>query len=760
MEQNNKGALFYTLIGLMVIALVAVIALHILRTTYSPSNADEIRLQRFTNAIYGTQAELQTLARYSEYPAVWKAGHNIGPDGINFYLTTPDGRKELKSDLIKDFTLNLNKELAARSGTNASTYYTLYSDEMPITINEIKQKDVSLRETEEGLLITVQTHLSSKYKDYNYEQTTNITTDVPARIFQMYDKAKTFHENYDPGKNPITPVRLFSYGMTWGRAYKNAYGVIQPNTLLIKEGYYTYDPIDQLLSGDKDALQNFKTENLEAWGSIPIATAYSEWIYLGEPAMLPPGIDPINSETDLLKDYMANNLDLEKINKEIQQQDPSAKVMTEDELRKAAKQYNDAADKIDSAIKEIDEWEKTTVNKKNCKEFKQETGKVLGNVLSVFKDREFKNAEQIKKSGDSTKDSTSSDDFIDHYTDPNREQIKTDALKQYLDEIDNNTSSCLVGRLGAVPDENTKSCSCNHECGGDTLCGDCGTDGADYSWDRDCNKKDCCIEEDKEGKCTKSDERCSDCECNCEILSGFIIDIKSALNGVSTQLSPQIEHMRAIADTYTKQADNIRDLRNTVNNVKTLDTGSDKYDVRSRINYSFVQYTRCLPLATDTFLDLGNNAGECYNGPTWGDVNKGVCGDVCTSGSIYGAQIAAAMAVSVAIDDPSGQLVQLAYKWFPVVYDARTEYKIDESLIDDKNRVMLHNLFAGDDDLYGSNMTPKLFTHVAPEFVIYQNHTIKSGDVFVVVYVNLANPAESEPITRSMSICEGDACTS
>ena len=125
MKKKTKGTLFYTIIGLMVIALVAVISLHLLRTTYNPSKADDVHLQRFNDAVYRTQAEMQTLVRYSEYPAVWKAGHSIGPDGINTYLTDSDGRKKLKEDLTKDLTENLNQEMKARSISNASTYYVL-----------------------------------------------------------------------------------------------------------------------------------------------------------------------------------------------------------------------------------------------------------------------------------------------------------------------------------------------------------------------------------------------------------------------------------------------------------------------------------------------------------------------------------------------------------------------------------------------------------------------------------------------------------
>jgi hypothetical protein len=51
-------------------------------------------------------------------------------------------------------------------------------------------------------------------------------------------------------------------------------------------------------------------------------------------------------------------------------------------------------------------------------------------------------------------------------------------------------------------------------------------------------------------------------------------------------------------------------------------------------------------------------------------------------------------------------------------------YTINEKIIDDKNRIMLHNIFAEKGDLYGYNTTSKLFHHVAAEFTIYENKNI------------------------------------
>ncbi|MFZ2456177.1 MAG: hypothetical protein WAX07_06850, partial [Candidatus Altiarchaeia archaeon] len=60
---KNKGMLFYTLIGLMVICLVAVIAIHLINTSYVSNQADLVAQRRFNAAIYDTQADLHDVVR-------------------------------------------------------------------------------------------------------------------------------------------------------------------------------------------------------------------------------------------------------------------------------------------------------------------------------------------------------------------------------------------------------------------------------------------------------------------------------------------------------------------------------------------------------------------------------------------------------------------------------------------------------------------------------------------------------------------------
>jgi hypothetical protein len=229
--------------------------------------------------------------------------------------------------------------------------------------------------------------------------------------------------------------------------------------------------------------------------------------------------------------------------------------------------------------------------------------------------------------------------------------------------------------------------------------------------------------------------------------------------------------MSQLSSRYKDQADSISKLKEIASDIKSQSTSNEGYDVRSRIMYDKVQYSRCLPLSDGFFPEwFGSSKGECYYKPIWRDVNKGVCGDVCTSGGLYGAQIAAASCAAIVITAETGgaggelarRVLKESASWFPAIYDVRVEYTIDETLVDDMDRVMLHNLYAGNSDLYGENLSEKLFTHVAPVFVIYKNHRIKTGDVYVIVYVHIDPEKDIEApkrILKAMNNCNGVSCS-
>jgi hypothetical protein len=536
--------------------------------------------------------------------------------------------------------------------------------------------------------------------------------------------------------------------------------------MMIKQGYFTYDPVSQLLSGDPEQMNGFRVGNLVDWGSIPASTAYSEWVYLGEPSYLPPGMDFNNSLAEKIRGYLAGSLDLDRINREVKEQNPDADTMSEEQYRAASEAYSQYAGMIQNLTDEIDKWKTDTGTERDCGVFKTKTETVLQDVLDFVDEDKFRPAEDMERQGNSTSSHGDNTDFKGKYG--SFEQIDVAGIESFLKQIKGNNPD-LFTRLGDIPDSDADCSFCTSECISGDVCGECPGNGEEYTYKKDCVKDSCCITEG-EGGCSESGKSCSNCNCKCSIKSKLSKDVLTTLTGIRDQLFPQIEYMRTLSDKYKDQADSISKLKETASDIKNCSISSEGYDVRSRIMYDKVQYSRCLPLNDGFFFGwINSNKGECYYKPVWKDVDQGVCGDICTSGGLYGAQIAAASCAAVIITATTGcagggvcaKLVEESAKWFPVIYDIRVEYTIEETLVDDQNRVMLHNLYAGDNDLYGENLTEKLFTHVAPMFVIYKNHKIKTGDVYVIVYVHI-DPGDSEApkkILKAMNNCDGSQCS-
>ncbi len=768
--KNKKGVLFYTIIGLMVIAMVAIVAIHIINTTYVPNEVDLASQRRFNTAIYDTQADMHDVVRHAVYPVIWKMGHDVDAQGVNVYIS--ESEDEMLSNLTDQFIVQMNDDLCHFSDncTDNSTYYTFKQDTQDVYVGPVENGDVNITWTGDGLTIKVDMSMWASFgTKYSYRNDhVPITVEVPVRLVQMQEKAKAFHDNYDPGINFLSPVRTFTYGMTYGRAYINAYSGLEDNSTLIKQGYFTYDPITQVLSGDPEQMKGFKIGNLADWGSIPASTAYSEWRYLGEPSYLPPGVDFNDSLADIIRGYLAGNLDLGQINQEVTAKDPNAATMSEDQYRAASAAYLQYSEMIQNLTDEIDKWKTDTEPDRGCEDFKTATGNVLQDVLDFVDLSKSHAAQGMEGQGNSTSSHADNADFKGKYG--SFEQIDITGIESFLKQIKGNKPNFL-SRLDVLPDSDADCSFCTSECISDDVCGKCPGEGDDveYTYDRDCVEDSCCIEEGADG-CFKSGQSCSSCNCKCNIKPELSNDISTTLTGIYNQLFPQIEYMKTLSDRYEDQADSISKLNETVSDIKNQGTVSEGYDVSSSIVYDEVQYTRCLPLSDGFFFGWVNaNKGECYYKPIWKDVNKGVCGDVCTSGGLYGAQIAAASCAAIVIvgasegtgEELARNVIQEAASWFPAIYDIRVEYTMDETLIDDKDRVMLHNIYAGDDDLYGYNLTHQLFTHVAPEFVIYKNHKINTGDVYVIVYIHMdldKDPEASKKILKAMNNCDGNQC--
>ena len=257
-----------------------------------------------------------------------------------------------------------------------------------------------------------------------------------------------------------------------------------------------------------------------------------------------------------------------------------------------------------------------------------------------------------------------------------------------------------------------------------------------------------CRDKECDEECSETEEGGEECTCSCDWGNPYeetaeipqcynqcyakrelIYEVSTQMNTIRSNLAAGIAGLKIQIEQLNDRANTLQEAKNRLREVDNMINKPTKdYDVYSSIDYTRVKYK-------DGTLLLD----KCYNNPTWEVRNNGTCGDKTQSTGLYGAQISAA-ATCCSIFQGCCNTVDYSYKWFPAIYQITGEYTITEKLTDDKNRIMLHNIFAGENDLYGLNVTPKLFQHVAPEFIIYKEHKITVKPVTadrVLVYLYL-----------------------
>jgi hypothetical protein len=774
---DNKGALFYTLAGIMVIALVAVVAIHIMRTTYTPKTADSLHVQKLGDAIYSLQSEIRVLAREAQYPAVWKAGHNVSESGVNYYLTLSDGRKRLKKDLTKDFSTELDRLLSERAFLTTEDYYVIESSGINITVSRIDPSEVVINESTEGLTATIPLHMRAKYRDIRYEDHFNMSSETPVRIFDMFDRAKAFHENYSNNVQWATTIALYT------RAYINGYDPTYTGSFL-KEGHLAYDPLEQFLSGDIEAVKNFKLESIDDIGSIPVATWLTEWQYLSEPSFLPPSYDFSTG-----KDGNAKIVDLLKKNYDVDRSSDCGtltgdeKVQCEEyndpvKIREKAEALKEERLKLQVISNKIGAWTPKTTD--TCDVYKLESEIIINEVTEDFK--KSRAEQRVLDPAISFTTGTQVNDKIEQNIDELKDvesgvNSLIEILNNRLSKIGNDKCAlpadmdCKCGK-GPEDCDNSDDClecdnpSCNKiGCspgGDDYSCSSYGTDDERFEV-VDCEHKTC--EEKCEGEsCTNECETegttkrvyIDQCNCQCHPRQVLIDNtntelavIKKKIDDRQGSLLDQENKLIARAATMEEAAKRYDELIELSSNSVQM-----QYDVRSDLDYANVKYFK------------ETSTGSCYLSPNWAYRANGTCGDKTSSVGLYTAQVSAAV-MCCAITQPCCGAVQYATQWFPAIYHVEGYYNISEMLVDDKNRIMLHNIFAGGDDLYGMNVTPKLFTHVAPEFVIYKNYKVevkpKTMDN-ILVYLYLPKIAQTSPskggaVNKILSSFEDLSCT-
>ncbi len=754
---KNKGTMFYTLIGIIVIIMVAVVAIHIMRTTYNPNLADEAEQDRFNNAIYDLHSQIPEIVSSAAYPVIWKAGHMMDSDGVNKYLNkswSPEkGKEEMTKDLIQGFTEELNAQLCNKSDNCTPTKYVFDENGIPVTVDPINDTDIKISQSGRGMSFNVTLHMTSEYKEHYYDNRFTMTTDTPTRLYDMYDKAKDFSDSYE------NDVRIANTLALYARGIGNAYGAC--NGTLLNQGHFTHDPVDTFLRGDRKTLEELPKNPGDAvdLGAVPVATWVDETRFLTEPSYVPPGVDigdgiPI----DLIKNTLINGFDVKnkmdeqckKLSDNQSQMEECLKDNDPDELWARYRGLIPEQEKVHAKLAAIDNWKMMYANTgTECDKFKEQTLDIIAEVATLIQD--VSGAKDVRKTGD--KNSQSDENNYNSSYKPSMDALAgtIQSLSDNLSDLNttqtfnlNNIGNSLCNQTEAdCYYDNTREyrrhCNSVLEKGKPHECDSC-SDG--------CNARECvggayhtC--DNKPGEDSPRDFRvycerevtdddnkttyvpyngsCSveTCTCQCHPDQDTLITpITTDLYNIYEVFKTYDDNLLQLSEQVKKRASDMQASVDMVNSINQSTFLKEGYDVKSQINYRYVR-----------FSEGSVSRSWCY--PGYSIKNAGICGNKDLSITTYTIQvgIGALLALSVGCQP----CIDFTYNTFPAIYTSEeVNYTINEKIVDDRNRIMLHNIFAGDDDLYGYNQTSKLFTHVAAEFVIYENKSVYTSSSAII----------------------------
>ena len=772
---KNKGMLFYTLIGLMVICLVAVIAIHLINTSYVSNQADLVAQRRFNAAIYDTQADLHDVVRHAIYPVVWRVGHDVDSEGVNVYLKKSEG--EMLSSLEDQFTSQMNDDLCHFSDNCSNNVdYTFRQDVIDVYINPVTEDNVEITGTEYGLSITVNVSMRSESgKKYSYQNDkVPITVEVPVRLVQMREKAKIFHQNYKTNVQITTTIALYIRALL---SSKDPNG----NGSFLKEGDLSYDPFDPVVRMD---LEQLKKDGVQfgAVGSVPAATYLSETYLLGEPSFLPPGIDinsPSYNPTNLVN-MLRGSFDLKgamnctSLPEEKQQE--CEDMSDEAKIRQRAKDLSTHASNLNKVNTLVVDWinkyrDRNTIELKEitCDQFKEETEKVINELMKEFDANSPKeiidpSVNYSKGTGELGTEVLSNSDLINNVSDAVDElniinQVRLSLISGNPCKVSDN------GDCRPCPDASTDcgrpDCDfvdCSGKCNDGS---DCGCTQGDEIFDSRPVKVDCYP--------TGSEMVYIDqCNCMCYPNQKLRDDVSTQLKVVYEAINDKVDKLRTQVKELNDRADTVKASNEKLNQVDSLlNNPVAGYDVISSTSFIKVKYDS--PTDNVYFGQHVTFPGtRCYYNPTWQVRNNGTCADSKESTGMYAAQVSAAV-ICCGVFQPCCKVVDYARKYFPIIYHVTGEYNINEKIIDDRGRMMLHNVYAGDSDLYGYNLTQQLFHHVAPEFVIYKNYHVDVSSMTgerVLIYVDMDEVTDTNKRSSAKKImdsftdpsCKGEGC--
>jgi len=243
-------------------------------------------------------------------------------------------------------------------------------------------------------------------------------------------------------------------------------------------------------------------------------------------------------------------------------------------------------------------------------------------------------------------------------------------------------------------------------------------------------------------------------------------DVLEQFKEVDEAIGDKISRLREQEKELSDRADAVHASDEKLSQVDSLAINSENgYDVVGSVSFNKVKY-----YSPSEFTVFGQEiiipniispGTKCYYNPNWHVRKNGTCANAPESTGMYTAQVSAA-ALCCGMMFPCCKAAEYAGRYFPVIYHVTGEYTISEKIIDDRDRMMLHNIYAGDGDLYGFNLTHQLFTHVAPEFVIYKNYHITATSLTgerVLVYVDMENsPVKKVMDSFSDPTCGGESC--
>jgi hypothetical protein len=627
----------------------------------------------------------------------------------------------------------------------------------------VEKENVTMTPTETGLSFNLTLHMISEYKTHYYEEVRTISADVPTRIFQMFEKAKNFTDSYENDVQTANTLALYARGI--GNAY------LACNGTLINQGHLTYDPVDTFIRGNRETLSELAENPGGAidLGSVPVATWVDETRFLTEPSYVPTGADIGDGiPVDLIKKTLTNGFDvknkMDEVCRTLDNQTQVDECLDNNDPDKLAETYQaliSEQDRIATVIGEIDNWKTYANTGTDCDTFKKRTKETIQKIADIIKD--IDGAKSAREEGD--KNAKSDEENYDTSYKPSMdnliEQLETLQAELFdlqgeqrnrLESIDNDWCSDVVHDCypcgydlddggcddckacsGCEPEK----CEIREEDRGNAYysCGN--KNRGTREVDAECTQEVNC-ETDDEGKETCDTEECDkgtceidQCSCLCHPNDKLIKPIKEDIEDIQGVLKTYKDSLKALSEKVFQRAKDMKDSVDKVNSINQTEYLREGYDVNSRITYNYVRFN-------------DDTATKSWCNPTYSIKGAGICGNKALSISTYTAQVLAGTYLAMTMG--CGFCQKMAIDNFLAMYlSEEVNYTISEKIIDDKNRIMLHNIFAEEGDLYGYNTTSKLFHHVAAEFVIYENKNIhvKTGAILPIYFPLLTKRCET-----------------